>query len=121
MSGSMKAARKMLAALEAAQSHLPLGDGVLTKVEDAIEEARPFFAPGSGAVEPEGSFVVIAEFQNEAPIVMEASSGTTGYDAAGERAEKLRGSGRVVRTCIARLTYEAGNELLFKDLERMQK
>lgn len=71
--------------------------------------------------EPLGAYVVVAEFHNQGPIVMEAEGIGTSYDAAGEHAERLRSSGRVLRTCIASLTYEAGNELLIKDLERMQK
>lgn len=62
-------------------------------------------------------FVVVAEFHNQAPIIMETEGEHTSREAAYERIQKLK----PLRACIARLTYETGNGLLIHDLKRMQK
>lgn len=65
-----------------------------------------------------GVFVVVGEGRNQAPIVMETEGEDSSYDAAGARRDN---SSWMHRACICRLVPVAGNELLLKDMERLQK
>ncbi len=65
-----------------------------------------------------GCYVIVAEWNNQAPIVMETEGRQSSYAAARERMNK--GPGRNSRSCIARLTYVDGNELVLLDLKRLQ-
>jgi hypothetical protein len=65
-------------------------------------------------------FVVVAEFGDQGPIVMETEGQGTSRQAAFDRAARMRSHSNIIRTAIARLTFESGNELLIHDLKRMQ-
>ena len=69
-----------------------------------------------------GCYGVIAEYRGQAPILMEAEGGTTSYEGAVARAQGLRDAIRyqIVRLVPVGSGYQNGNELLLKDLERMQ-
>lgn len=62
-----------------------------------------------------GCYVIVAEWNNNAPIVMETEGVHSSYAAARERLNKGPG-----RKCIARLTYVEGNELVLLNLKRLQ-
>lgn len=66
-------------------------------------------------------FVVVAEWADQGPIVMETEGAWTSRDEAMKRAEKLMGTRTYLRVCIARLVYESGNALVLHDLKRMQR
>lgn len=70
--------------------------------------------------EREGVFVGVVEGASQAPIVLETEGEDTTYDKALERAELAFGS-QSRRWCVCRLTPVSGNELLYLDLQRMQK
>lgn len=65
-----------------------------------------------------GAYVVVAEWRGQAPIVMETEGPHSSRDEARER---TRTFGHLNRYCICRLVPVEGNELVLKDLERMQK
>ena len=65
------------------------------------------------------AYGVIAEFPGQAPILMEAEGDGSSLEGARDRAARLRG---VIRWQIVRLVPTSyGNQLLLKDLVRMQK
>ena len=65
------------------------------------------------------AYGIIAEFPDQAPILMESEAGGTTLDGALDRAARMRG---VIRWQIVRLVpTKLGNQLLLKDLVRMQK
>ena len=65
------------------------------------------------------AYGIIAEFPNQAPILMEAEAGGTTLDGALDRAAKLQ---RAIRWQVVRIVpTDYGNTLLLKDLVRMQK
>ena len=65
------------------------------------------------------AYGIIAEFPNQAPILMEAEGDGSSLEGARDRAARLRG---VIRWQIVRLVPTSyGNQLLLKDLVRMQK
>ena len=65
------------------------------------------------------AYGVIAEFPGQAPILMEAEGDGSSLESARYRAARLRG---VIRWQIVRLVPTSyGNQLLLKDLVRMQK
>ena len=65
------------------------------------------------------AYGVIAEFPGQAPILMEAEGDGSSLESARSRAARLRG---VIRWQIVRLVPTSyGNQLLLKDLVRMQK
>ena len=66
-------------------------------------------------------FGVVAEFRNQAPILMEAEGEKTSRDSAYEHMEKLLSSNRVLRACVVRLEYDGGNALTLHDMKRIQK
>lgn len=66
-------------------------------------------------------FAVVAEFKNQAPILMEMEGEQTSLQSARDRASDLSKSSNVLRTCVVRLEYESGNALLLHDLKRIQK
>ena len=65
--------------------------------------------------------MVVAEFKNQAPIVMEREAPFTSYDEVRQSTARLDRDPRCLRWCVATLTYEGGNALLLHDLKRMQK
>lgn len=69
----------------------------------------------------DGAFGVVAEWRTQGPILMEAEGPKTGRKAAEDLQAHLHKNGNVLRTCIVRLVPVEGNELLFLDLQRMQK
>ncbi len=65
------------------------------------------------------AYGIIAEFPGQAPILMEAEGDGSSLESARDRAARLRG---VIRWQIVRLVPTSyGNQLLLKDLVRMQK
>ena len=65
------------------------------------------------------AYGVIAEFSGQAPMLMEAEGDVSSLEGARDRAARLRG---VIRWQIVRLVPTShGNQLLLKDLVRMQK
>ena len=68
-------------------------------------------AKGEG--QPSGVFATIIEGKQEGPLLMEATGAGLTYDGAGERAEVMRGRPDIIRTCVVRLSFAGGNELLF--------
>ena len=65
------------------------------------------------------AYGIIAEFSGQAPILMEAEGDGSSLEGARDRAARLRG---VIRWQIVRLVPTSyGNQLLLKDLVRMQK
>ena len=65
------------------------------------------------------AYGIIAEFPGQAPILMEAEGDGSSLEGARNRAAQLRG---VIRWQIVRLVPTSyGNQLLLKDLVRMQK
>lgn len=66
----------------------------------------------------DGAYVVVAEWAGQAPIVMETEGDQSSYEAAQERARKMS---HVHRYSICRLVPVAGNDLVVRDLERLQK
>lgn len=68
----------------------------------------------------EGIFSVIVEGAGQAPILLETEGFQSSYDDAQKRAQTAFGKS-AVRYCIVRITPVAGNELLAKDMQRMQK
>lgn len=74
-----------------------------------------------GPEDPGDLFVVVGEWANQGPIVMETEGPWTTYEAAQDRAERMSQKGTLLRVCIARLVYESGNSLVLHDLKRMQK
>lgn len=65
------------------------------------------------------AYGIIAEFSGQAPILMEAEGDGSSLGGARDRAARLRG---VIRWQIVRLVPTSyGNQLLLKDLVRMQK
>lgn len=71
--------------------------------------------------DPGGLFAVVAEWSNQAPILMETEGFMTSIDAARDRAAKMAARKDMLRVCIVRLTYKSGNELALHDMKRMQK
>lgn len=69
----------------------------------------------------EGAYVVITEWPDQAPIVMETEGCDTSLASCTQRVNKLRSNGQATRWCIARLVPIEGNELLVLDLERLQQ
>ena len=73
----------------------------------------------SQAEDEPNAYGVIAEFPGQAPILMEAEGDGSSLESARDRAARLRG---VIRWQIVRLVPTSyGNQLLLKDLVRMQK
>ena len=65
------------------------------------------------------AYGIIAEFPGQAPILMEAEGDGSSLEGARNRAARLH---RVIRWQIVRLVPTShGNQLLLKDLVRMQK
>ena len=65
------------------------------------------------------AYGIIAEFPDQAPILMEAEGDGSSMESTLDRAARLRG---VIRWQIVRLVpTKLGNQLLLKDLVRMQK
>ena len=66
-------------------------------------------------------FAVIAEFKNQAPILMEVEGPRSSRDRAHDHMDTLLSRPNCLRAAVVRLTYEAGNELLIHDMKRMQE
>ena len=65
------------------------------------------------------AYGIIAEFSGQAPILMEAEGDGSSLEGARDRAARLRG---VIRWQIVRLVpTNHGNQLLLKDMVRIQK
>ena len=73
-----------------------------------------WYEENKNAKEP-ACYGLVVEFLNQAPILMEAEQ--TSLEEMRSRRPKLS---TVIRACIVRLEYVEGNELLLKDLARMQ-
>jgi hypothetical protein len=71
--------------------------------------------------EDDGVYGVVVEWHNQGPILMEAEGPRTSYDAASDHMSRLIGAPRVTRVAVVRLEYVGGNELLLKDMKRMQQ
>jgi hypothetical protein len=71
--------------------------------------------------EDDGVYGVVVEWQNQGPILMEAEGPRTSYNWAYEYMRSLVGAPRVTRVAVVRLAYVDGNELLLKDMKRMQQ
>lgn len=70
--------------------------------------------------ESEAAFGLLAEFQNQAPILMEIEGHQSTRSAIDERIQKM--GGRLIRYQVVRLVpTDCGNTLLFKDFLRMQE
>ena len=81
----------------------------------------PDASSDEGPDDPGELFVVVAEWANQGPIVMETEGPLTSYEAARARADYMGANPKMLRVCIARLVYETGNALILHDLKRMQK
>ena len=67
------------------------------------------------------AFGVIVEFKGQAPILMETEGEASSHEKAMARMREMLARPNVVRAAMVRLVYEGGNELLVRDLERMQE
>lgn len=65
-----------------------------------------------------GAYVVVAEWRGQGPIVMETEGQQSSRDGARQR---VLGNNQLHRYCICRLVPVEGNELVLKDLERLQR
>lgn len=65
------------------------------------------------------AYGLIVEWPGQDPILLESEGKYTSRAACIERAKRLHS--RPVRWCVVRLKFEAGNELLLRDLGRLQK
>lgn len=66
----------------------------------------------------DGAYVVVAEWANQAPIVMETEGDNSSLEAAQKRVEGMK---HITRYSICRLVPVRGTNLVVKDLERLQK
>ncbi len=66
----------------------------------------------------EGVYVLVGEGRHQSPIVLETEGFQSDRGAARTRATASRFT---LRYCICRLVPVEGNELVLKDMERLQK
>ena len=68
-------------------------------------------------------FAVVAEFKDEAPILMETEGRHTSRAAAFARRDRLLGESRCIRACVVQITADrfGGNDLLLHDMKRIQE
>ena len=66
----------------------------------------------------DGVFVIVAEWRDQGPIVMETEGPQSSREEACTRMAKMP---HITRACICSLVPVRGNELLILDMKRMQK
>lgn len=71
-----------------------------------------------------GVFAVIAEFKDQAPILMETEGDQSSLSAARDRMQRMAGRPDVIRVCIVRLVNSgvwSGNQTLLAAMRDMQQ